>query len=95
MTVIVHMSDLHVGYLQFKEDILLSTIEKINKLKPAAVVISGDLTNQGYYREYVKAKEYLDLIIPRPLLFRAIMMHVIREMMFLKTWLENVTVPLI
>lgn len=64
MTVIVHMSDLHVGYLQFKEDILLSTIEKINKLKPAAVVISGDLTNQGYYREYVKAKEYLDLIIP-------------------------------
>lgn len=64
MTKIVHMSDLHVGFFQFREDILLNTINKINKLQPEAVVISGDLTDHGFYREFVKAKEFLKLLIP-------------------------------
>lgn len=58
------MSDLHIGFTQFREDILLNTINKINKLEPDAVVVSGDLTDHGFYREFVKAKEYLNLIIP-------------------------------
>jgi 3',5'-cyclic AMP phosphodiesterase CpdA len=58
------MSDLHTGFAQFREDILLDTINKINELNPDAVVISGDITDNGYYREYIKAKEYLDLIVP-------------------------------
>jgi len=64
MTKIVHISDLHIGFAQFREDILLNTINKINKLNPEAVVISGDITENGYYREFVKVKEYIDLIIP-------------------------------
>ncbi|MBR0471607.1 MAG: metallophosphoesterase [Methanosphaera sp.] len=64
MTKIVHMSDLHIGFANFREDILLNTINKINKLNPEAVVISGDITDNGYYREFVKVKEYLDLLIP-------------------------------
>ena len=58
------MSDLHIGFANFREDILLNTINKINKLNPEAVVISGDITDNGYYREFVKVKEYLDLLIP-------------------------------
>ena len=64
MTKIIHMSDLHTGFAQFREDILLDTINKINEMNPDAVVISGDITDNGYYREYIKAKEYLDLIVP-------------------------------
>lgn len=64
MTTIVHMSDLHTGFTQFREDILLDTINKINKLNPDAVVITGDITDNGYYREYIKAREYLDLLAP-------------------------------
>ena len=64
ITMIVHMSDLHIGFAQFREDILLNTINKINKLNPDAVVISGDITENGYYREFIKAKEYLDLLMP-------------------------------
>ncbi len=64
MTRIVHISDLHIGFAQFREDILLNAINEINKLEPEAIVISGDITDHGYYREYVKAKGYIDLFIP-------------------------------
>jgi 3',5'-cyclic AMP phosphodiesterase CpdA len=62
MTKIVHISDIHAGFTEFREDILLKAINKINKLDPDAVVISGDITENGYYREFVKVKEYIDLI---------------------------------
>ncbi|MBR3212922.1 MAG: metallophosphoesterase, partial [Methanosphaera sp.] len=62
MTKIVHMSDIHAGFAEFREDILLRAINQINKLHPDAVVISGDITDHGYYREFVKVKEYIDLI---------------------------------
>lgn len=62
MSTIAHISDLHVGFTEFREDILLNTISNINSLNPTAVVISGDITDHGYYREFIKAKEYLDLI---------------------------------
>ena len=62
MTKIVQISDLHTGFSEFREDILLRAINKINKLQPDAVVISGDITDNGYYKEFVKAKEYIDLI---------------------------------
>lgn len=62
MTVIVHISDLHTGYAQFREDILLKTIDEINQIKPAAVIITGDLTDQGFYREFLDAKKYIEQI---------------------------------
>ncbi len=62
MTLLVHMSDLHVGYAEFREDILLKSINEINEMKPDAVIVTGDLTEEGYYREFIQAKEYLDLI---------------------------------
>ncbi len=68
MTKIVHISDLHTGYAQFREDILLKTIDEINEMKPAAVIITGDLTDQGFYREFVQAKEYIDQIQPKKII---------------------------
>lgn len=62
MTKIVHMSDIHRGFSEFSEDILLMAINKINHLQPDAVVITGDITDHGYYREFVKVKEYINLI---------------------------------
>lgn len=62
MTKIIQISDLHTGFSEFREDILLRAINKINKLQPDAVVISGDITDNGYYKEFVKAKEYIGLI---------------------------------
>ena len=62
MTKIVHMSDIHTGLTEFREDLLLKAINKINTLQPDAVVISGDLTENGYYRQFVKVKEYINMI---------------------------------
>ena len=31
------------------------------------MLISGDLTDQGFYREFIEAKEYIDLIQPKTL----------------------------
>ena len=47
MTKIVQISDLHTGFSEFREDILLRAINKINKLQPDAVVISGDITDKS------------------------------------------------
>lgn len=62
MTTIVHISDLHTGYAQFEKEILLNTINEINEMKPSATIITGDLTDQGFYREFVEAKKYIDMI---------------------------------
>jgi len=43
---IVQLSDLHVG-AQFREETFQKVIDEINSLKPSAVVITGDLTNEG------------------------------------------------
>ena len=59
---IAHLSDLHCGSPAFQADLLERAIEEINELQPAVAVISGDLTTDGYEREYIAAREYLDRI---------------------------------
>ena len=58
---IVQLSDIHVGS-QFREDIFQKTIDEINSLKPEAVVITGDLTNEGLIGQYEKCKEMVSQI---------------------------------
>lgn len=62
MAFLVHLSDLHVGAINFREDYLLSAINKSNKLNPDLVIVTGDITENGYYLEFERAAEYLDLI---------------------------------
>ena len=53
---IVQLSDIHVGS-QFREEIFEKVIDEVNSLKPDAVVITGDLTNEGLVSEYEKCKD--------------------------------------
>ena len=58
---IVQLSDIHVGS-QFREEIFEKVIDEINLLKPDAVVITGDLTNEGLVEQYEKCKKMISQI---------------------------------
>jgi len=58
---IVQLSDIHVGS-QFREEIFEKVIDEINLLKPEAVVITGDLTNEGLVEQYEKCKKMISRI---------------------------------
>ena len=53
---IVQLSDIHVGS-QFREKVFDQVIKEVNQLKPDAIVITGDLTNEGLIQQYEKCKE--------------------------------------
>ncbi len=56
--IIVQLSDIHVG-AQFREDIFEQVINEVNSLKPDAIIVTGDLTNEGLTKEYEKCKKLL------------------------------------
>ncbi|MEM3089838.1 MAG: metallophosphoesterase family protein [Candidatus Nitrosotenuis sp.] len=56
--IIVQLSDIHVGS-QFQEAVFEKVIQEVNELKPDAVIVTGDLTNEGLAKEYEKAKKLL------------------------------------
>ena len=56
--IIVQLSDLHVGS-QFQPDVFEKVLDEINQLKPDAIIITGDLTNEGLIKEYEKCKELI------------------------------------
>jgi len=58
---IVQLSDIHVGS-QFREKVFEKAIDEINSLKPKAVVITGDLTNEGLTEQYEKCKKMVSEI---------------------------------
>lgn len=57
MPLIVHISDLH--FADFNEKVFLKAVDEINELCPDMIILTGDLTNQGYYEEFSKIKEFL------------------------------------
>jgi 3',5'-cyclic AMP phosphodiesterase CpdA len=57
---IAHISDLHCGSTYFVPELLHAAIEEINAHEPNVVVVSGDLTNEGYLPEFELAQDYLD-----------------------------------
>ena len=44
----------------FRPDLLKNVIEETNRLEPDLVAVVGDLTGEGYRKEFEQAKEYLD-----------------------------------
>jgi len=52
---LVQLSDIHVGS-QFREEIFDNVIDEVNDLGPSAVLVTGDLTNEGLMKEYEKCK---------------------------------------
>ncbi len=62
MVTIAHISDLHCGSRGFYPKKLSAAIKEINRLRPDAVVVTGDLTHSGFRDNYILAKRYLDRI---------------------------------
>ena len=58
LMIIAHLSDMHVGS-QFQPDVFDVLLEEINSIKPDAVVITGDLTNQGLVKEFEECKRLI------------------------------------
>ncbi len=59
MTIIAHISDSHIGDNDFNEKSFLNVVDEINDLKPDMILLTGDITNKGYYNQFEKATEYL------------------------------------
>jgi 3',5'-cyclic-AMP phosphodiesterase len=52
----VQLSDLHIGGL-FKGDAFDTIVEEVNNLKPDAIIISGDLTDDGLIFQFQQAQK--------------------------------------
>ena len=61
MTIIAHISDLHVSDDAFDEAVFMEAVTEINNLQPDMIILTGDITNNGYYRQYQQALKYLDM----------------------------------
>lgn len=59
---IVHISDIHVEGPYFLPDLMDNVIKEINKIEPEILVVTGDLTQDGYPLELHRAKGYLKRI---------------------------------
>ena len=57
---IAQISDLHCGSPHFVPSLLERAIAELNELQPDCVIVSGDLTNDGFRPEYQAARDYLD-----------------------------------
>ncbi len=60
MALIAHLSDLHVGSISFNEELILDAIDRINEMGPDATIVTGDLSDNGYYDELKQAAHYLE-----------------------------------
>lgn len=61
MTLIAHISDLHVSSTAFDEAVFMQAVDEINRLQPDMVILTGDITDNGYYREFIQATKYLEM----------------------------------
>jgi 3',5'-cyclic AMP phosphodiesterase CpdA len=61
-TTIAHISDIHVGSNHFVSNLLNRAIIEINEKCPDVVLVSGDLTNEGFKQQYSAVGAYLENI---------------------------------
>jgi 3',5'-cyclic-AMP phosphodiesterase len=57
---IAQLSDLHCGSPHFVPSLLERAIVEVNDVEPDVVIVSGDLTAEGFRGEYEEARAYLD-----------------------------------
>jgi 3',5'-cyclic AMP phosphodiesterase CpdA len=62
MAFLAHLSDLHVGSMDFREELIFKAVDDINSMGPNATIVTGDLTENGYLPEFLDAKMYLEQI---------------------------------
>lgn len=56
---IAHISDIHVGSNHFVSNLLNRAVLEINEMEPDVVLVSGDLTNEGFRQQYSAVSAYL------------------------------------
>jgi Icc protein len=59
---IAHISDLHCG-AEFQASVFGKAVEEINSLDPDAVVVTGDITDNGLVSQYRDAKKRLATVL--------------------------------
>jgi 3',5'-cyclic AMP phosphodiesterase CpdA len=59
---IVHISDIHTAEPHFRPDLMERVLEEINNMNIDILVVTGDLTEGGYYPEFDRAESYIDRI---------------------------------
>jgi len=59
---IAHISDIHIGSNHFVSNLLHRAIVEINEMNPDVVIVSGDLTNDGFRQQYRAVSAYLENI---------------------------------
>ena len=59
---IAHISDIHAGESHFMTDLADYVVETINKHDVEILIVTGDLTNNGYPHEFEEAKRYIERI---------------------------------
>ncbi len=62
MVTIAHISDPHLGSQYFVPNLMNRVIVELNEMAPDAVVVSGDLTTEGYRPEYKAWLAYAERI---------------------------------
>ena len=63
---LVQLSDLHIGGAYFNQAILDTIIDEVNnKLKPDAILITGDLTDDGLISQFERARIEINKLVDR------------------------------
>ncbi|CDG65645.1 MAG: hypothetical protein PWQ15_1411 [Methanobacterium sp.] len=57
---IIHISDLHFGEKDFSQQLKNKILNQIESENPDLVIVSGDLTTNGYPHEYEEAAAFID-----------------------------------
>ncbi len=65
--VIAHISDFHIGSYYFIENLMETAIDELNQLRPNIIVVTGDLTSEGFREEYRRVRAFLDRLDCREL----------------------------
>jgi 3',5'-cyclic-AMP phosphodiesterase len=56
---VAQISDIHCGEPTFQRELLESTLERLNEMRPDVVCVAGDLTAAGYEWEFEEAARWL------------------------------------
>ncbi|MDQ3868417.1 MAG: metallophosphoesterase, partial [Thermoproteota archaeon] len=63
---LVQLSDLHIGGAYFKQDIFDTIVDEVNNnLKPDAILITGDLTDDGLISQFEHARIEINKLIEK------------------------------
>ena len=66
---IAQLSDVHVGGMRYRQELLHAALAEINAAAPDVVVVAGDLTDDGYPDQYPEAKRELEAIACEHIVF--------------------------